>query len=294
MLRRTLHSAARRLSTRPAAPYLPPLPQGGGALPRLTLCLDLDECLVHCTSDDKGAPSFQEVQGPEAARTAAAQAERMQRRPPHREPDAIFELPYLEQPVRVHKRPLLDDFLSAACQLCDVVLFTSAAPGYVEQLVPLIEPAGRPFAAVLTRAHCTELDALYVKDLGQLGRPLERAVLLDDNPASFLLQPDNGVPITPWFGAADDRDLGAILPLLRHLSSDDDVRPRLRERFKLQELLLKGMRESRTAVEKHGARVRERRTGPSQAGGRAASVGPAEKQVMEELGLGTLPDDEKW
>lgn len=143
---------------------------------------------MHCSSDDKGAPSFQESNGPEAARAAAAQAERLRRRPLHREADAEFELPYLEEPVHLFKRPLLDDFLAEVSKMCDVVLFTSAAPGYVERLVPLIEPAGSPFAAVLARAHCTSLDALYVKDLSRLGRPLERVVLVDDNPCATRLR----------------------------------------------------------------------------------------------------------
>ena len=45
----------------------------------------------------------------------------------------------------------------------------------------------------------------HVKDLSRLGRDLRRTVIIDNNPFSFLLQPENGVPCVPFFGhQADD------------------------------------------------------------------------------------------
>lgn len=51
---------------------------------------------------------------------------------------------------------------------------------------------------------------------------------------SFLLQPANGVPVRPYHGAGSDTQLlGVMLPLLASLAQVPDVRPVLRERFKL-------------------------------------------------------------
>jgi TFIIF-interacting CTD phosphatase-like protein len=44
-----------------------------------------------------------------------------------------------------------------------------------------------------------------VKDLSQLGRPLHRTVLVDDQPHNALLQPSNLVPVAPYHGDADDQ-----------------------------------------------------------------------------------------
>ena len=44
--------------------------------------------------------------------------------------DFEFELPYLDAPVRVFKRPGLDDFLLEAGRLAELVLYSSAAEGY--------------------------------------------------------------------------------------------------------------------------------------------------------------------
>ena len=99
---------------------------------------------------------------------------------------------------------------------------------YVSEIVEQLDPNGDRFAAVLTRADCYDLqDGSYSKDLRILGRPLERLVLIDDSPPSFLLQPDNAIPITPYFGQMEDRALPMMLPMLRGLDMLTDVRDTL-------------------------------------------------------------------
>jgi Dullard-like phosphatase family protein len=215
---------------------------------RLTLCLDLDECLVHCTVEESSreALSFMEPSGAEAVRAAASHAQLMNRPNGVRSmlpPDAEIELPYLDTPLQLRKRPLLNDFLAEACKLAELVLFTAAADGYAKRVTEQIDPNGDIFGSrLLTRAQCTKADGAFVKDLSQLGRPLERLVLVDDHLASSMLQPDNLAPIRPYLGDPDDRELGALLPLLRTLHGEADVRGRLRDEFKLQEKLLDGVR----------------------------------------------------
>ena len=72
--------------------------------------------------------------------------------------------------------------------------------------------------------------------------PSRRVVLVDDNVASCMLQPDNAVPVRPFFGDADDRELGSLLLLLRRLRDHSDVRTELRASYQLQEKLLSGVR----------------------------------------------------
>jgi hypothetical protein len=46
---------------------------------------------------------------------------------------------------------------------------------------------------------------------------------------------DNGIPIESWYDDDADTELLQLLPLLRKLADADDVRPLLRERFRLRE-----------------------------------------------------------
>ena len=49
------------------------------------------------------------------------------------------------------------------------------------------------------------------------------------------MQLDNGVPIETWFEDSADRELLNLLPFLEQLVDVDDVRPLIREKFKLYE-----------------------------------------------------------
>ena len=71
---------------------------------------------------------------------------------------------------------------------------------------------------------------------------LERVVIIDDNLGSCMLHPDNVVPIRPFLGDEDDRELGTLLPLLRTLRGRDDVRDHLRNTFRVRETMLQGLR----------------------------------------------------
>ncbi len=62
-------------------------------------------------------------------------------------------------------------------------------------------------------------NGLYRKDLSKLNRPIERIVILDDEPECFALQPDNGITVKPYTVEEDvdpnsDNTLETILPFL--------------------------------------------------------------------------------
>lgn len=109
----------------------------------------------------------------------------------------------------------------------------------------------------------------HVKDLSCLQRDLSRIVIIDNNPFSFLLQPLNGIPCIP-FSPAQPSDnqvetsllimafsnemvhsiryslalcsvmcllqlLEVLLPLLKLLALEKDVRPVLYDKFHMPE-----------------------------------------------------------
>ena len=75
----------------------------------------------------------------------------------------------------------------------------------------------------LYRGDCVLLQGLYIKDLSRLGRPLDHCAIVDNSPASYLLQPQCAIAIKSWFNDPDDCELGRMLPGLACLAGSADV-----------------------------------------------------------------------
>jgi CTD small phosphatase-like protein 2 len=169
-------------------PILPPM------LPhlrdRVTLCLDIDETLLHA-SLDPNKPYNTRIMVEADGETGV---------------------------IGVAYRPGLDKFLSEVCRLFEIVIFTASHQAYANQLMDAIDPQKHLGKLRLCRDKCTETSAGRVKDLSQLGRPLERVALLDNTPLAYAFQRRNGIPIESWFKDPTDRALLQLLPMLRELA----------------------------------------------------------------------------
>lgn len=102
-----------------------------------------------------------------------------------------------------------------------------------------------------------------MKDLSVLGRDLAKTFIVDNSPHVFgyhvrvcccgycvtpglrdscellygVVQVDNGIPIMSWFENQDDRELLDLIPFLTCLHQAEDVRPIIRERYRLYHLV---------------------------------------------------------
>lgn len=175
-----------------------------------TLVLDLDETLVHSTLDGACSP-----------------------------PDFVFSVDVggTRHEVAVRRRPHLATFLERVSRLYEVVVFTASQAVYAEQLLDLVDPARSLIRHRIFREACVQWEGNYLKDLTILGRDLAHTLIVDNSPQAFGFQLENGVPIESWYDDDDDDELLKLLPFLEAAAAAPDVRPLVREKFRLSELI---------------------------------------------------------
>lgn len=66
---------------------------------------------------------------------------------------------------------------------------------------------------------------------------MSRTLLVDNNPLSFICQPTNGVLVASFYDDPNDTALASVMQLIRHLDHAGDVRPILKDMFRLDTLL---------------------------------------------------------
>ena len=161
-----------------------------------TLVLDLDETLVHSQFMTFSKPSDIVIQ---------------------------IEIENEIHDIHVMVRPGVKIFLEKMEKLYEIVIFTASVSKYADPLLDIIDKKGYcPFR--LFREHCSLINTTFVKDLKRLGRDLKNIIIVDNSPISYVLHPENGIPILSWFEDKSDRELYDIIPVLEFLSNVPDVR----------------------------------------------------------------------
>jgi len=177
---------------------------------RPTLALDLDETLVHSSTD-----------------------------PPADRVDMVFPITFNHEVhnVYVRKRPHLEEFLEICARHFEVVVFTASQMIYADVLLDKLDPHKRIFSHRLFRDACLLVQGNYIKDLHVLGRDLARTVLVDNSPHAFGYQIDNGIPIESWYDDQEDTELLKLVGFLNRVFAEDDVRPSIRAAFRTDKLV---------------------------------------------------------
>ena len=173
-----------------------------------TLVLDLDETLIHSYFDT----------------------------PPPRLPHISFEILIEKKKIKVNSvlRPGVQEFLDNLEKYFEIVIFTASLSQYANPVIDFIDKKGI-CKYRLYREHCccftNGFANSFVKDLNKLDRDMKNLIIIDNNPKSFMLNKDNGIPIKTWLDDINDRELLKLIPYLLFLGTEKilDVRPFLKQ-----------------------------------------------------------------
>ncbi|KAJ8004140.1 hypothetical protein DPEC_G00155680 [Dallia pectoralis] len=131
--------------------------------------------------------------------------------------------------VYVLKRPHVDEFLKRMGELFECILFTASLAKYADPVSDLLDKWGA-FRGRLFRESCVFHRGNYVKDLSRLGRDLNKVIIIDNSPASYVFHPDNAVPVVSWFDDMADTELLDLIPFFERLSQVEDIYTVLRQK----------------------------------------------------------------
>ena len=165
------------------------------------LILDIDETLVHSAFTPFNRPS-----------------------------DIILNIKFngLNRTIYVLKRPYIDEFLKELSDTFEIITFTASLSQYADPLLDKLDK-GYIIKLRLFRENCIFHKGIFIKDLRKIGKELKDIIIIDNNPASYLVNIDNGLPILTWYDNLKDNELMKLIPLLKYLSNVEDVRPVIRK-----------------------------------------------------------------
>ncbi|CAN7127242.1 unnamed protein product [Brassica rapa subsp. narinosa] len=162
-----------------------------------TIILDLDETLVHSTTQMPGVKYDFMV---------------------------MVKIESEIMPIFVVKRPGVTEFLERLGETYNVAVFTAGLEDYASQVLDKLDKKG-VISQRLYRDSCTELNGRYVKDLSLVvGKDLGSALIVDDNPSAYSLHPENGVPIKAFVDDLKDQELLKLLEFLEICYVYEDMR----------------------------------------------------------------------
>ncbi|KAJ8633392.1 hypothetical protein MRB53_026728 [Persea americana] len=195
---RLLKKSVEVMDLTPDSPITPPMktlppPQSPD---QKTIFLDLDETLVHSQCD-----------------------------PPPQRYDFVVR-PVIDgerMNFYVLKRPGVDEMLEEIAKRFEIVVFTAGLKEYASLVLDRLDSKG-VISHRLYRDSCKEIEGRFVKDLAEMGRDLKRVVIIDDNPNAYEFQPENAVPVKPFFDDLEDEELFRLMGFLQIAECFEDVR----------------------------------------------------------------------
>lgn len=115
---------------------------------------------------------------------------------------------------RFKKRPGVDNFLEQLAGQFEIVIFTADQGMTVFPILDALDPHGYIMYR-LVRDATHFVDGHHVKNLDNLNRDLKKVIVVDWDPNSTKLHPDNTFNIERWLGNDDDTGLTDLVAFLK-------------------------------------------------------------------------------
>ena len=148
-----------------------------------------------------------------------------------------LKLPYKEDFVLgeyyVYKRPGLDVFLKFVNDNFKLAVWTSSTPDYAQSIVEKIFVTPDILQFLWGRERCiskTDLETreqYWVKDLKKvkkIGYNLDKVLVVDDSPEKLQRNYGNHIPVIPYMGDREDKELKKLNIYLDELKNLESVR----------------------------------------------------------------------
>uniref|UniRef100_U5EVH6 Mitochondrial import inner membrane translocase subunit TIM50 n=1 Tax=Corethrella appendiculata TaxID=1370023 RepID=U5EVH6_9DIPT len=166
---------------------------------------------------------------------------------------------------RFKKRPGIDLFLESLARHFEIIVYTADQGMTVFPILDALDPNGYIMYR-LVRDATHFVDGHHVKNLDNLNRDLSKVIVIDWDPNSTKLHPDNALNIQRWTGNDDDTTLFDLIALLKTISSTevDDVREVMRYYKQYDDPLAQFRENQRKLYEQMAEKEREEKDkGPS-------------------------------
>ena len=182
----------------------------------------MDETLIHCLDEN-------DLKVSDGVPTSKGQ-----RRPF----DSVISIKYSKTEMlsaSIYIRPGVLNCLRKLKSHYEIAIFTASHACYANKVLELLDPHNELLTCRLYRDHCYKSeDGVYIKDLRIIANRDQKDIILIDNSAySYGFQPNNGIPIIPYYDATEDNQLEELADFLISIHDVPDVRPALRNAFKL-------------------------------------------------------------
>jgi CTD small phosphatase-like protein 2 len=132
----------------------------------------------------------------------------------------------------INIRPYAHEILKNLSRHFEVIVFTASHSCYANVVLDYLDPNNEYIQHRLFRDHCYQTpEGMYCKDLRVMDRDLSKMVLVDNAAYSYAAQPDNGIPILPYYHGKTDFELKALERYLMNMVTSQDVRQHNRQTF---------------------------------------------------------------
>lgn len=159
---------------------------------------------------------------------------------------------------RFKKRPGVDHFLEQCAKNFEIVVFTADQGMTVFPILDALDPNGFIMYR-LVRDATHFVDGHHVKNLDNLNRDLSKVIVIDWDPNSTKLHPENTFNIARWTGNDDDTALFDLVAFLKTVATAeiDDVREVLQYYKQFEDPLVQFRENQRKLLEQMQEKERE-------------------------------------